>query len=112
MSSNRSSEFEIFTDFQFFNKQSEDREYSEDFLLLIGHSVSMHLLLAEQLCFLCFLCACLLFFLELYQQGLAQAAGNRLVSNRDGDVGIYRTTPDVIADGRCITDELNFLRLG
>ena len=48
MSSNRSSEFQIFTDFQFPNKKFGDREYSEDFLLLIGHSVSMHLLLARR----------------------------------------------------------------
>ena len=48
MSSNRSSEFEIFTDSQFFKKNLEDREYSEDLLLLIGHSVSMHLLLAAR----------------------------------------------------------------
>ena len=46
MSSNRSSEFEIFTDSQFPNKKFADRDYSEDFLLLIGHSVSIHLLLA------------------------------------------------------------------
>jgi len=44
MSSNRSSEFKIFTDSQFLNKKFEDREYSEDFLLLIAHSVSIHFL--------------------------------------------------------------------
>src|SRR5215471_12330303 len=64
-------------------------------------------------CASCAFCVPALFsFLKLYQQRLAQAAGNRLVSNRDGGVRIYRTTPDVIADGRRITDELNFLRLG
>src|SRR5262245_17899432 len=48
MSSKRSSEFEIFTDSQFFNKKFGNREYSEDLLLLIVHSVSMHLLLAAR----------------------------------------------------------------
>src|SRR5262249_29246669 len=108
MGSNRSSEFEIFTDFQFFNKKLEDREYSKDLLLPIAHSVSMHLLLPE-FCAFCALCVpVLLSFLELYQQRLAQTTGNRLVSNGDRDVGIDRTTPDVVADRRCITDELNF----
>jgi len=44
MSSKKFSELKIFVDFQFTNKKCVDREHSEDFLLLIVHSVSIHLL--------------------------------------------------------------------
>jgi len=46
MGSNRSSELRIFTVLNFLIKDLEDREYSEDLLLPIGHSVSIHLLFA------------------------------------------------------------------
>ena len=49
MSSNRSSEFEIFTDSQFPNKNLQDREYFEDFVLLIADSVSIHFLFENQI---------------------------------------------------------------
>jgi hypothetical protein len=49
MSSNRSSEFEIFTDSQFPNKNLQDREYFEDFVLLIADSVSIHFLSENQI---------------------------------------------------------------